>query len=55
MPIDNPQKGYRKAREELIGAERQALIELRNDGRLKADVYRRVQRDLDLDEARLRS
>jgi monovalent cation/hydrogen antiporter len=55
VPIENPLEGYRSARQELIGAERSALISLRNEGRVKADVFRRIQRDLDLDEARLRS
>ncbi|HEX5894191.1 MAG TPA: Na+/H+ antiporter [Solirubrobacterales bacterium] len=55
VPIENPLEGYRSARQELIGAERNALLSLRSEGRLKADVFRRIQRDLDLDEARLRS
>ena len=55
IPIENPLQGYRTTREELIGAERRALIGLRNDGRVKGDLYRRIQRDLDLDEARTRS
>src|SRR5215207_1296783 len=55
VPFDNPLEGYRNARQELIGAERSTLISLRNEGRVKADVFRRIQRDLDLDEARLRS
>jgi Na+/H+ antiporter len=53
MPIENPLKGYRRLREELIDSERVALLEMRNDGRLKQDVFRRIQADLDLDEARL--
>jgi monovalent cation/hydrogen antiporter len=55
VPIENPLEGYRSARRELIGAERNALVGLRNEGRVKADVFRTIQRDLDLDEARLRS
>jgi CPA1 family monovalent cation:H+ antiporter len=55
VPIENPLEEYRSARQELIAAERSALISLRNEGRVKADVFRRIQRDLDLDEARLRS
>jgi CPA1 family monovalent cation:H+ antiporter len=55
IPIENPLEGYRHAREELIAAERRALIGLRQDGRVKNDVFRRIQRDLDLDEARLRT
>src|SRR5215210_1006295 len=55
VPIENPLEGYRSAREELIDSERVALLEMRNDGRLKQDMFRRIQADLDLDEARLRS
>jgi Na+/H+ antiporter len=55
IPIENPLEGYRNARENLIDAERRALIGLRNEGRVKGDLYRRIQRDLDLDEARARS
>jgi Na+/H+ antiporter len=55
VPIENPLEGYRSARTKLIGAERDALLGLRDEGRLKAEVFRRIQRDLDLDEARLRS
>jgi monovalent cation/hydrogen antiporter len=55
ISIENPLEGYRSTRQQLISAERDALIGLRNEGRLKADVFRRIQRDLDLDEARLGS
>jgi CPA1 family monovalent cation:H+ antiporter len=55
VAIENPLEGYRRWRGELIGSERRALLDLRGEGRLKADVYRRIERDLDLDEARLRT
>jgi CPA1 family monovalent cation:H+ antiporter len=54
-PIEDPLSGYRRLRRDLIAAERETLIRLRNEGRVKADVFRRIQRDLDLDEARIRS
>ena len=54
IPIENPLRATGALREELIGAERRALLGMRNDGRIKEDVFRRIQRDLDLDEARLR-
>ena len=41
-------------RRELISTERAALLNLRNAGTVRADVIRRVQRDLDLEEARIR-
>jgi len=44
---------YPQLRRELIGVERSTLLSLRNEGRLKPDVVRMIQRDLDLEEARL--
>jgi CPA1 family monovalent cation:H+ antiporter len=55
MPIEDPLTGYRRLRSQLIERERGTLLEMRNDGRLKQDVFRRIQADLDLDEARLSS
>ena len=46
---------YADLRRELIGVERAALLGLRNDGHLRPEVLRLVQRDLDLEEARLPS
>jgi monovalent cation/hydrogen antiporter len=44
---------YQHFRRELLGAERTALIQLRNQGRLSDETRRRVERDLDLEDARL--
>ncbi len=44
---------YSALRRELIGVERSAILGLRNEGRLKPDVMREIERDLDLEEARL--
>jgi CPA1 family monovalent cation:H+ antiporter len=44
---------YQHFRRELLGAERAALIQLRNQGRLSDETRRRVERDLDLEDARL--
>jgi Na+/H+ antiporter len=44
---------YSALRRELIGVERDAILGLRNDGRLRQDTMREIQRDLDLEEARL--
>jgi hypothetical protein len=41
-------------RRELIAVERASLLALRNEGRVRQDIVRRVERDLDLDEARIR-
>jgi Na+/H+ antiporter len=53
LPIEDPLAGFRRLREDLIASERDALLNLRNDGRIKQELFRRIQRDLDLDEARL--
>jgi monovalent cation/hydrogen antiporter len=58
---DLPEDGRRELQEygalrrELIAVERAALLGLRNEGRVSHDVVRRVERDLDLDEARIRA
>jgi CPA1 family monovalent cation:H+ antiporter len=44
---------YGTLRRELIGVEREALLALRNEGRLRPDVLRPIERELDLEEARL--
>ena len=51
-PLEDPVSALRELRRDLIESERGALMELRNDGRLKPDALRRIQRELDLDEAR---
>ena len=44
---------YQRLRRELLDAERRAVVELRRQGRINDDVMNRVQRDLDLEDARL--
>ena len=44
---------YQRFRRELLGAERAVLLQLRNEGRLSEEARRRVERDLDLEDARL--
>ena len=51
--IEDPLTGYRRTRQQLIEVERGTLLQLRNEGRLKQDLFRRIQADLDLEEARL--
>ncbi|MDQ3632182.1 MAG: Na+/H+ antiporter [Actinomycetota bacterium] len=48
-----PRLRYSALRSELIGVERGALVELRNRGRLRPELLRVIERDLDLEEARL--
>ena len=46
---------YGGLRRELIGIEREELLSLRGVGRLKNTTMRQIERDLDLEEARIRS
>ncbi|HEX6781786.1 MAG TPA: Na+/H+ antiporter [Solirubrobacterales bacterium] len=46
---------YGLLRRELIGVEREELLDLRGAGRLRDQTLRQIERDLDLEEARIRS
>ncbi|MBS1880356.1 MAG: Na+/H+ antiporter [Actinobacteria bacterium] len=46
---------YGELRRELIGVEREELLNLRGNGRLRAATQKQVERDLDLEEARIRA
>jgi len=46
-------ESYRKLRRDLLRAEREAVLQLRDESRISDDTLRRIQRDLDLDELRL--
>ena len=45
---------YGELRRDLIRAERAAVLRLRDEGKVSQDVQRLIERDLDLEEARLR-
>jgi Na+/H+ antiporter len=51
--IDERSERWQRLMREVIGAERAAIIQLRNAGEITDDVRRTVERDLDLEEARL--
>jgi len=51
--IPTPSAAYRRLRREMLTAERQVLVRLRDAGRLDDEVQRRIQRELDLEEATL--
>jgi monovalent cation/hydrogen antiporter len=51
--IEQRSRDYQRLRRELLDAERQAVIELRRQGRINDDIMNLVQRDLDLEDARL--
>ncbi|HYG96802.1 MAG TPA: cation:proton antiporter, partial [Solirubrobacterales bacterium] len=46
---------YGELRRELIGIEREELLTLRGVGRLRDQTMRQIERDLDLEEARIRA
>src|SRR6266568_2307771 len=48
-----PSAAYRRLRREMLTAEREVLVRLRDNGRLDEEVQRRIQRELDLEEATL--
>jgi Na+/H+ antiporter len=51
--IEQRSQDYQRLMRELIDAERRAVVELRRQGRINDDVMNLVQRDLDLEDARL--
>jgi CPA1 family monovalent cation:H+ antiporter len=53
--VEEQSVNYQRLRRELLQAERRAIVELRRNGRISDDVMRRVERDLDLEDARLDS
>ena len=44
---------FQRLRRELLDAERQAVVALRNEGTITEEVMQRVQRDIDLEDSRL--
>src|SRR5579862_9830995 len=51
--IEQRSQDYQRLRRELLDAERRAVVDLRRQGRINDDVMNVVQRDLDLEDARL--
>jgi CPA1 family monovalent cation:H+ antiporter len=51
--IEERSLSYQRLRRELLGAERQAVFDLRRDGKISDETMRRVERDLDLEDSRL--
>jgi Na+/H+ antiporter len=51
--IEQRSQSYQRLRRELLEAERSAIVDLRREGVISSDVERRLQRDLDLEDARL--
>jgi Na+/H+ antiporter len=51
--IEDRSRAYQRLMHELYDVQRRALVELRNEGAISSEVMRRIQRELDLEEARL--
>jgi CPA1 family monovalent cation:H+ antiporter len=51
--IEQRSANYQRLRRELLEAERRAIVELRGSGRISDQVMHRLERDLDLEDARL--
>lgn len=51
--VEGRSADYKRLRRELLGAERETLARLRDEGEIDGDVMRRVERDLDLEDNRL--
>jgi CPA1 family monovalent cation:H+ antiporter len=51
--IEEQSRNYQRLRRELLEAERAAIVALRRQGIINDDAMRRLQRDLDLEDARL--
>ena len=50
---ENRSTAFQRFQHEVLGAQREELLRLRNEGLINDEVMRRVERDLDLEEARL--
>jgi hypothetical protein len=54
-PLPDPRREYGELRRDLIAVERETLLRMRNAGSLRQETMRQIERDLDLEEARLRA
>jgi hypothetical protein len=51
--IEQQSQDYQRLRRELLDVERSAVVELRRQGKISDEIMNLVQRDLDLEDARL--
>ena len=51
--LEQRSRDYQRLRRELLDAERRAVVELRRQGRINDEIMNLVQRDIDLEDARL--
>ncbi|HEV2745628.1 MAG TPA: Na+/H+ antiporter [Rubrobacter sp.] len=53
--IEERSQSYQRLARELLAAQRDALVRLRNEGTISDEALHRIERDLDLEETRLES
>ena len=51
--VEERSAAYQRLMVELLGAQRQRLVRMRDEGRIGDEVMHRIERDLDLEESRL--
>jgi Na+/H+ antiporter len=51
--IEEGSQAFQRLRHQALEAERQAIVRLRNEGRISDDIMHRIERDLDLEDTRL--
>ena len=51
--IEDRSLAYQRLMHEMFTVQRRALVQLRNEGTISAEVMRRIERELDLEESRL--
>src|SRR3954447_4623307 len=51
--IEDGSQAYQRLRHEVLEAERQKVVSLRNDGHISDEIMHRIERDIDLEDVRL--
>jgi CPA1 family monovalent cation:H+ antiporter len=51
--VEDRSQAYQRLVRELLEAQRQAIVRLRNQGEISNDVMHRIERELDLEDTRL--
>src|ERR687897_1526804 len=51
--VEDRSQAYQRLLRELLGAQRDAIVRLRNQGKISNDVMHRIERELDLEDSRL--
>ena len=51
--LEGRSAAFQRLRRELLGAEREAVLRLRSEGKIGDEVMHRIERDLDLEDSRL--